>query len=433
VGVYHLNRILYRMEFRPVVRWLWCLGYLANPLLLFYGANGMTDGMLVGAVVASLDGLLEYAQKRRLVSLVRAGVWLALGFMLRYESVPIGIFMGIGLVMGMYLSGHLWSRIQGAVVALWFPIFCAGVTWILLNWMIMHNPLYFALSRYGNASQISTGTYNTAWIIAAKHHVVVDLYQVAHFTSNFWPFIPVFIAAGLLQFRKPRDSFGMPLMLASLGAPVLQLLLLYTNRTADWQRFFIYYIPFGTVLFAYVLWKLFGRRSTVPALLGVVVIFSAAYVCLHESTQHIWGHGDRPAFLTIEQRPVSAGQSFASTSIQYKNVSHLIAHSETIAGYINDHPGLRVVLSSFTSYGVIPFIKHPNQIVFTEDQDYRAVLLNPRGRVNAILIDPPSALSKTEYMYQVYPTLWSGDLPWTRLIKQFSGGVRLYAILRNAP
>ena len=428
VGVYHMNRLLWRFGFARTARILWCLLYVANPLMLLYGANGMTDGMMCAIAVATIDNLTGYMKTDRLTDLVKAGSWLAAEFMTRYESVPIGFGIGLGLAIMVYKRDKIWARAEAMALMFWFPVICAGVTWMLLNWMIMGSPLYFANSRYSNSVQISSGHYNTPAVVAARHNIVVSLSEVVHFTLLFWPYMIVAGIVLVLSFFRHNDRIGLPILLGSLGAPALQAFLLYTHRSADWDRFFIYYIPFGLMLSAYLVSQIPSAWRGAAALTSVLLLVSADITTLQTLRSPVWGNGDNWAVNKIYG---SQGSAVSNAAL---NTWSAIQNSANTGRFINAHPNLKVIISSFTSYGVIPFIKNPNQIVITSDTNFKAVLLNPRGRVNAFLVSPFNAFTKaSDIITATYPTMWQGGVSWTRLIRQFPDGSRLYAVLPDAP
>lgn len=426
VGVYHMNRLLWRFGFGRTARVLWYVLYMANPMMLLYGGNGMTDGMMSAVVVACGDNLVGYLKSGTVLELVKSATWLAAGFMVRYESVPIGAGIGLGLAIVVFRRERSWAKAESAAITFWFPVVCAGFSWIFLNWMIMKNPLYFASSRYSNTVQLSSGLYNTPAVIAARHNLGVSLSQVLRFTGLFWPFVPAALAVLVMQLRRRADPIGLPLLLGSLGAPLLQVILLYSHRSADWARFFIYYIPFGFMLCGYLA-SLVGpsARRWIPLVL-CLVLSSADVVTLTTMRSPVWGNGDNWAVSEIATGRVDPGGP--------QNIWPAIVAGARIANYFNSRPDLKILISSFTSYAVIPYINDPHRIIFTADPNFKAVLLNPRGRVNAILAPPVNSFTKaSDAITGTYPTLWSGGVPWTRLIKEFPGGDRLYAVLPSAP
>ena len=425
VGVFHLNRLAWRFGLGRWTRIAVCLLYVVNPMMLLYGGNGMTDGMECAILIACVDQMLSYLMDDNLMGIVKAGTWLAAAFMVRHETVPIGAAFALGILLTVYRRDRDWQKAIGISIAFLFPVFTAGITWIFLNWMIMHNPLYFADSHYSNAAQLSSGIYNTAAVVADRHNLTATVLNVWGFMRLFWPFPIAFAAAALSWFFQRSKSPVLPIALGSLGAPALQALLLYGHRSADWARFFIYYIPFGFMLFAFSLSLVKATARKWLALGAVVVLLSADYGTWQTLHSPVWGHGDHGVVSHIEYgTPLNRGQ----------NAMYKIIDGRSVAAYINTHSNLRVLMSSFVSFSIIPLITNPGQIVFTNDADFKAVLLNPRGRVNAILAAPINGFTQaSDAITRTYPALWSGGVPWTRLIKSFPGGDRLYAILPSAP
>ena len=430
VAVYHLDRILWRFGFGRTARILWCLLYIAAPLILLYSGNGMTDGMACATFIASLDGVIEYFQDGRMSGMIRAGVWIAAAFMIRYEAIPVGGLLGIGIALTIWRSeGNRKKGIAFFILFIFLEV-SAVVVWMLLNWMIMKNPLYFLTSHSGNASQVSAGRYNTPFMLAARHHLSIATLEVLGFTVLFVPFLPAAVAVALLQLRRKPDPLGLPLLFASFGAPVLQIVLLYLHKSADWERFFIYYIPFGFILCAYLVyvtrkkWEGLALGAWLP-LVACVVLASADFVGFKAIQSPVWGHGDNAFVSRILQGTVRSGGESSSTYMKT---------GVQIADYINTHPHLTVLLSTFNSFGAIPFIKNPAQVVITNEADFRSVMLNPRGRVNSIIIgDPKAPDAMADVLVRTYPTMYFGGVPWVKFVHQFPGGYRLFHVLPSAP
>jgi hypothetical protein len=428
VGAIYLDRLLWRFGLGRTARILWVLLYVLNPLVLYYTANGMSDGMMAAAAIACLEGVVAYLETDRLTSLVSASCWIAAGFMTRYESVPIGAALGIGIAIAVYRRSGDRRKAEAAAVMFYVPIFCAGVIWMLLNWMIEKSPLYFLDSADSNAKQISSGGYNTPLVLAAAHHLGAAAGDVLHFTILFWPFLPLVAIMLLVQLKRGVDPVGTPILLAAFGAPLLQLALLYLHKSAAWSRFFIYYIPFGVMLLGALYYYLRPRLSkwatiTVPLFLTFVLL-SADLVTWNALHSHRWGHGVASALAQIQQ--VRPGEIVPTNPY--------VLSGEQMAAYINTHPNLKVLVSTFSTFELVPFVRNTSQLVITNDSDFKAVLQNPLGRVNAILVVPPNNIdSKSDPIVRQYPTMWSGGLPWAKLVHQFPNQYRLFRITSSAP
>lgn len=431
IGIYYMHKILWRFGIPTWARITLSLLYFFNPLIFLYSSNGMSDGMACALIIASIEGLVDYLQNDNIIGIVRGGAWLAAAFMVRYEAVPIGAGLGIGLAIAVWRQHKQFNRALGVALTYLFPAISAGIIWILLNWMIMKNPLYFMNSRYSNAAQIRSGTFNTPQVMAADHHFFNALGQVLHFSDNFWPIFPAIIIILILYLRKTHNiSIGLSLALGSIGAPLLQLLLLYTHRSADWDRFFIYYIPFGVITTSFVLYQITKTRLIhLVSIIACVIFISADYVAARALISPIWGNGEQQVINALTHH----GSATSGTN-HLQNVFIKLKNGRNLALYINDHPHLKVLLSSFSSWAAFPYIKNQNQVIFSNLSDFNATLENPRGRVNAILAVPINAYSQTTDEVSVtYPNMWSGGVPWTKLIHQFSNGSRLYEVLPDAP
>ncbi len=430
VAVYHLNRIYRRFNIIQPFRILWSLLYLTTPMILLYSSNGMTDGMACATFIACLDGVIAYFNNKSIISIVRASIWLAAAFMIRYEAVPVGALLGLGVFLTIYINERNWKKAQAIAIMLWFLVVSAGLIWMLLNWMIMKNPLYFLTSNYGNSSQISSGTYNNQFMLAASHHLPVAISEVIRFSILFWPFYPVLALVVIIEIFQRKKSFGWPIILASLGSPILQIALLYLHKSADWSRFFIYYIPFGFILMGYAVSKIIqfqALRKVNYIIFSVfsLLIISAFPIDLQAIQNKNWGHGDTGFTLKLL---TGNGHNGGESSQPY------LIPGIQVANYINSHPQDKVLLSTFHMFGAVPYLKNPNQVVLTNDTDYKSVLDNPRGRVNLILVESPQNVNaKTDTLVSTYPTMWYGGVSWTKLVHQFSNGDRMFEVLSTAP
>jgi hypothetical protein len=128
-----------------------------------------------------------------------------------------------------------------------------------------------------------------------------------------------------------------------------------------------------------------------------------------------------------------SGKTASSLGSGQTGTWQVVREGRAIAAYINAHPRSKVLLDTFNYWNVIPFIRHPGQVIMTGDQDFESVLHNPKRRVALIVTPDPVGGDQLDAVDTLYPTMYSGGLPWTQLVAQFPGGTRLYRVLSNAP
>jgi len=424
---YFMYRILDRLGLPLWMRVAWTALYCLNPIILFYNSNGLVDGEGLAAMLGALDAALVYVQGNGLSAIMRSGIWLAVCFLIEYEAVPMAFFIGLGLLIGFMREGRGWKQAESAVVALGFPIFTAGVSWMFLNWMIMKNPFYFADSIYGNASQakvsVRAKTIMEALILHDRHHILRSALTVGHWSYLFIPVIPAFLCVLYLGLRRKRDTFAWILLGATVAVPTLQWGMFYLGISGGWVRYFIEYVPMGFLLLAYMTslaFKFFrpSRAHLFGAALSVTVVLGCV-----------------STWFSVDQPYLGNGMWNYVVKIERGNEVNSFQNLPYIADYINSHPRLRVLMDTFIDSGILAYIKNPNQVVVTFDTDFQSVLENPRGRVNAMLVPEPVGVAKLDAINYDYGGMWFGAYPWARLIKQFPGtfSFRLFAIGPGAP
>lgn len=394
--------------------------YAINPLIVLYGANGMTDLMLMTTYLGALNGVLSYARNRSLKALVAAGLWMAVGFGVRYEAVPFALFLAFGLVAALWGKRPL-REIESAVILLLTPITYAGAVWMYFNWLIMKNPLYFMNSPYGNAAQTGVGAGIDQAVIAARHHLVGTLLYAGHFTFLFWPVVVGVAGTIFWLYGRRKDPRATIVLAAAVGALSLNVAMVYLGMLDQWDRFFISYIPMGFVLVSFVASKLAAgmppRKRWVMA--GMLIVLLSGNIGTWKALGvPVLSHSDG----------VVLHDAVTMTAARSLGIGPVVA-------YINAHPHLLILADTFTAYGVVLQAKHPGQFVITSDTNFESVLHNPLGQVSAFLVPEPTGVAKLDAINRAYPRLWSGQVRWTYLIASFKGQAkfRLYGIRADAP
>lgn len=429
LGVRILYDLLGRLGLEPRWRWPVVAAYAVNPLVVLYGANGMTDLMLATCVLGATNGLLAYVTSGSLRGVTAAAAWLVIGFGVRYEAVPLGVGLLLGLMAAQWRRVPL-ERFTGAAALLLAPLAWAGGVWVYFNWSIMKNPLYFLTSDYGNLAQIATGAYYSQGLAAARHSVAGTLAYVAHFTLLFWPMdLACLIALGFV-FGRRRDPRAPVLLGGTVGAVLLEVAFLYLGHLGQWDRYFLSFIPAGVALTAFAFVRMRERvgRPAARAALGagfVLLLLAGDVGTVHTLRTPGWGEPDG-AWLTAAAR---------GSDMRNSQLLNPFTPVQPVVQYADSHPGLTILADTFTDWPVIVRAARPRQFVITSDYDFQSVLTNPRGRVDAILVPEPAGVAQLNAVNVAWPGLWAGHVPWATLIRAFPGPshYRLYRVGPDAP
>lgn len=427
IGAYYLARLLGRFSIPRGWRIGMVLTYMLNPLILLYSANGMTDGMMVGCIIATYTGIFEYLEMGTLRSLISAALWLVVGLGVRYEALPFGIMVALGLAVAQIIRKVPWSKIQGTAILLLAPLTAGGAAWLYFNWLIMKNPFYFLDGTYSNIAQTSLSGYERHIRAHEMFNPLHSILYMSRFSLLFWPIILGVIVAVLFLARRRPDSFVPVLLAGIIGPLLLDYYLLFKGNLAPWDRYFIYYIPSGVVLVTY-LGSRIARR--LPNLRQAVVWTLVTSLLLAGSAGTY--------FALKSPRLGSPDGGTIASALQNKSMFSLSNGDLALIHYMNSHPHMLVLTDDFTTgVPIVIQVNNPKQFVITSDFDYKSILLNPRGRVSAFLVPQPTGANMLVDIDKDYPGMWYGKVPWVHLIRQFSdvnGNIyRLYGIDSNAP
>ncbi len=419
LSVYLLIAILAEFRLGRAYRIAAGLLFAANPLILFYGAIGMTEDMLIATMLGTLLGVLRYLGTGSLIRLIGAAVWLAVGFGIRYEAAPFGVFVGLSLAVALHWRGVPWKRIESALLILLAPLVYVSGLWLYLNWMIMKNPLFFMDGTYSNAAFSAYGSYGYPLLGQLKGHPLDTLAYVAGMTLLFWPVIPAGLIALARLCGAQRDG-RLLLIFAVSAVPALQFALLERGLSSGVERYFMYYIPLGFLLLSLLAAEARTRhRGILLAALALVLALGDIGTGYAVLTSPILGHGDRSDLIGI---------------VQGKPTPQYVARDKVVA-YLDEHPHLTVLTDSAYAYPIIVRVRNPRQLIIDSDADFESILENPRGRVDDFLLPVISAGDVPDAVTRAWPGITSGKRPWAQLVESFRGGgtYDLFRILPNAP
>ena len=377
--------------------------YLSHPFIFYYGFNGMSEGFFFFFMIYAVSYMTLWISEGSPDYIIHMAFALALAFFCRYEAIPLAAALGIGVLIVIFFSPREKKFIpvndrkekyfyaEGTALILYTPFVFSIFLWILFNWVISGNPLYFANSSYSNSSYQTISPMSTT----APWESLV--YAAGKLTS----FIPLFI--GIVAVRIMNRSLFkydfyvlLSLVLAMLG---FHYAMLITGSSWGWLRFFSYVLP---IAFAWLPYELaqpakdqFSRKLA-PIILIVSLTIS-------------WG-----AACNVLADP--------QKSLEEHSLNNTTDESRRIAGYINDNlVDSKLLTDSFATGEILVNLNSMSNVITSASLDFSDIIENPRKyEIEYILLtDPQLRTGALDALNQQYPGLYSGQEDWCAQEKVF--------------
>lgn len=127
--------------------------FVTNPNVLYIQSTPLTEMLYVCTLTAAVYFLLLWFKKRRVWYLSVSAFFLLVGSLSRYDGwlISLGIFV---LLVGFeLLKGKKWAKAEAVSVIFGLMAFMGPVLWLVWNWVIFGNPIYFAVGKYSAKAQ----------------------------------------------------------------------------------------------------------------------------------------------------------------------------------------------------------------------------------------------------------------------------------------
>ena len=435
-----LNRIVRPYIASRLPRYLFLAAYQLNPMILVYTVNGMTELVLIFFVLLGVWALAtfqrEYGATNGAAFLSRRGTVrllmvmggaAALAFMSRYEGLVFGVALAAALAVCTLERSHAAvERTEALLIAYAAPFVYAVGMWILANWLVMGDPLYFLIGRGSNKEQAVLALAAIPELAAASGNVVSSLTYVCGLLAHLYPAFFAVAALLLVVAWRHRDRFALGLVLVMGCFPVFQLLLHVLGQSFGYARFHIYVIPLTMIGAAYL-----GRRlGGVGRGLACALLLTASVSTLSILPEHpVWSANEGAYFRALDGSPVQ--DRFAPERDMARVLDTIFA----------TQPDARVLFDELRGADLAVFSANFGRFMSSRDRDFAAALVDPGSVVQYVLVsDMPDggdvvaeAVTPTgqhlELVYETPPELQRP--PGTELDKPT--GWRLYRVTAMPP
>jgi hypothetical protein len=426
--------------------WILTAAFALDPVVLIYASNGMSEAALLCFLLLTVRAINRWLRSGSTSALAAAGIYLALGYLTRYEAAAAACAVAVVVVVATLVRarGSRSRRLQLAfvdgLVAI-TPFAVAFVIWAVICWLITGTPLAQVSGVYGNASQ------NAAIGVTGPQGVgqlFTNLVQSLTTVLGMEAFLPVVAVAAIVVVVRRRDwaALGAP---AVLGAVFAFMWYAYVSRTfPPLVRYLIVDIPFALVLAGVALapaQPVKGATAASPAVSGDgrrgpalpahqvrrrgargrrVLMLTGTLV----SVALTLGLGLRTVLAVPDSTADVAPVLHALvTGTRLPASAQPFVVDRQVADYLDalHLPEGSVLLDDFLGFPIQILSSDPRQFVISSDRDFQQILADPAGAgVRYVLIPPDTGLGTLDAVNRAYPGAYATGAGLGNLVRTFT-------------
>ncbi len=400
--------------------------FALNPMIVFYGSNGMSEAPFIFFLVWSVRRLVRWMVDDDVHHLVAAGgIAMALAYLTRYDAV--GTVAAAGVLVGCttYLRARRPPRLRRALLDLLLvagPGFAAFVGWAVVSWLITGDAFAQFTSQYGNKAILEqSGGANATSFGSGLVFAATCVMLLAP------TLIPVALWAGYSRWRRPDWAvLSVPVLL--YGAVLaFQTYTYASGGTFPFLRFYIAAIPFAVTMAMLAVPEgtlveptRRGRYAPPPAATATVrptrrpgSVYAAVALAIGVGIPvTAWGMS-LPAVAPQEYalgavlRPEP--DSVDPQKAVERRIAATFATERQIAEYLDGLglPDSSVITDTVYGFAVVAASGRPKMFVVPSDPDFTTMLNDPASHgVRYLLSVPRTGRGLSDALNQRYPTLY---------------------------
>jgi hypothetical protein len=402
--------------------------FALHPMILYYGANGMSEAAMLCALVAGTRPLLRWLHDDDPVHLAPAGIAFGLAYLTRYEGLVAGIgaIAVVALVSFARARGH-WNarrtRTLADVAVIGLPIAGAFFLWSFTRWLIMGQAFMSFGQVYGTQSDVAHLQSEFARVAGGHGAVAFEGYRLTQ-TAMLAPALPIAVLVAMIVAVRRRDARVLGPIASLAGILAFQDFFFVSGGSYGWLRFSITAVPLVWLLAALpladrasitrprrALARLRQSLTTVVlTMLAVLLVVPSFPSTARAMTDMRLAREEAPQLRAIGE--VLAGHPRTGPLRRWDG-DHAVA--QAIAA-MHLPPG-SVLLDATDGFAIILASDDPSTYVITPDRDFKETLADPAlWNVRYILVAPTHHVIE-----QAYPGIFETGARIGHLVRDFLG------------
>lgn len=390
--------------------------FAANPMIVFYGATGMSEAPFVFLMCWATRRLIRWTSTDDVHDLIGCGVALGLAYLTRYDAVVPTAFgaVFVAIVTWRRATRNRWQTalLDGVILAA--PAFLAFVAWAATSWLLTGQAFAQFSSEYGNSAIIEQSGGPASSGPATFAYSMAEILVLA-------PVLPLLVPAVVVLAARRRDLEVVAATLMFGSVLLFQTVSYATGTTFPFLRFYICIIPLACIYVHQLRaprGQIAGRRPGVYAsprdTRGPSMrIAAATATALLVVSLPVTTVGMESRSLSVQQYAVGALLPFDPQ--EGVEVDRQLAILETfsterdIADRLDamDLPDGSILVDTLYGFAVVASSDHPKRFVLPSDRDFVSVLSDPAAHdVKYLLTVPNEGRGTSDAINRRYPTVY---------------------------
>ncbi len=379
-----------------LLRWPLLLLFGLNPMIVYYGANGMAEAVYLFFLTFGVYFLIRWRQTHHNHLLAFVGFGVALAALSRYEIVPYGAVIAGGIALVILTTWERSERarsLESGLVLYLAPVVYFGMAWLFFNWLILGDPLYF-LTFGATTADVSTSQQDVASVAAQQLGPAGLGIYLVKLNLALFPLAVVSVPALLITgvVRRASLSYVLAALIATNAAVTALLFLSNESLNLLQLRYNMRAMPLAMLGAAWLFyaWRPKDRlRSRVPQAvvwISTLILLIAGLPLVYKTMSTYTYQYEENVFL----RAVTTGEDQeGNRGIGGYPIG--ISDEKEMARYINGNvpPGDVILTDDAQSLGVMVLTGQPDRFLDRIDRGdtyWNGARDDPWGRVDYMLV-----------------------------------------------
>ena len=188
-----IYKILEVFNVKMIGRLFGVLVFVANLNVLYLQSTAMTEPLLLATMTAGCYYLLLWSKDEKIINLVKSSFWIMMATLVRYDGWFLLLFAGAVVAVLMLIKRGY--RVAEGLLVMFGTMGVFGIfLWIVWNWTIFGDPLYFMLGPFSaHAQQL---VMEEAGALPTKYNLLLSI--KVYFYSVFYNSVTTTALLGFL-------------------------------------------------------------------------------------------------------------------------------------------------------------------------------------------------------------------------------------------